>query len=307
MVVVPRYDDYEDTEDTGVRVQLLGHSEVAYYHRRHKGVDWVFVDHPSYKRPEGLYANEKGPYPDNQVRRPGGSCVCGGGGRGCGGNVLAGRRQGRGCGGSWRQRPGSGGRRVCSCARAPRAWSVAAPAVRALTHAPAPPAPQFRFTLLCLAGCEAPLHLPLPPGDDAGAEKTLYGQDVTFVANDWHASLVPVYLAAKYRPHGVFDNARSVLAIHNLRHQVGRGEGRGRAAQRWCHSPKGAAAEQHKWHAAAAHPLTRPAAASSPPPRVCSRRTRSRSSACRATGTAPRSGSTRPTSGRGRTPRRAAA
>ncbi len=40
------------------------------------------------------------------------------------------------------------------------------------------------------------------------------------MANDWHASLVPVYLAAKYRPHGVYENARSVLAIHNLRHQV---------------------------------------------------------------------------------------
>lgn len=41
------------------------------------------------------------------------------------------------------------------------------------------------------------------------------------MANDWHASLVPLYLAAKYRPHGVYGNARSVVAIHNLRHQVG--------------------------------------------------------------------------------------
>jgi len=134
MVIVPRYADYEDTEDTGVTVELLGHSEVAYFHRRHKvrtgssgrafaralgvhsaeaaavdadelvvvqditrlrltasrkahwfvvcsrrqhnartphhtnqGVDWVFVDHPSYKRPT-LYADEHGPYGDNQVR-----------------------------------------------------------------------------------------------------------------------------------------------------------------------------------------------------------------------------------------------
>ncbi|GBF98815.1 soluble starch synthase chloroplastic [Raphidocelis subcapitata] len=142
MVVVPRYAEYEDTHDTGVTVELLGHSEVGYFHRRHKGVDWVFVDHVSYKRPN-LYADELGPYGDNQ----------------------------------------------------------------------------FRFTLLCLAACEAPLHLPLPPAE--GGEPTLYGEDITFLANDWHGSLVPVYLAAKYRPHGVYTNARSVLAIHNPHQRQG--------------------------------------------------------------------------------------
>jgi starch synthase len=73
---------------------------------------------------------------------------------------------------------------------------------------------QFRYQLLCLAAMEAPLQLPL-------GEQGLYGQDCVFIANDWHAALVPVYLAAKYRPHGVYTNARSVMAIHNLRHQVG--------------------------------------------------------------------------------------
>jgi Starch synthase catalytic domain len=37
---------------------------------------------------------------------------------------------------------------------------------------------------------------------------------------DWHASLVPAYLAGKFRPGGVYNSARCVLAIHNLRHQV---------------------------------------------------------------------------------------
>ncbi len=55
----------------------------------------------------------------------------------------------------------------------------------------------------------------------AGPPAAKYGEDVVFVANDWHASLLPVYLAAKYRPYGVYRNARSILAIHNLRHQVG--------------------------------------------------------------------------------------
>lgn len=74
---------------------------------------------------------------------------------------------------------------------------------------------QFRFMLLALAGLEAPLQLPL-------GERGLYGEDCVFVANDWHAALVPVYLAAKYRAHGVYTNARSIMAIHNLRHQVRR-------------------------------------------------------------------------------------
>jgi starch synthase len=60
---------------------------------------------------------------------------------------------------------------------------------------------------------EAPLQLPL-------GEKGMYGQDCVFIANDWHAALVPVYLAAKYRAHGVYTSARSIMAIHNLRHQV---------------------------------------------------------------------------------------
>ena len=74
---------------------------------------------------------------------------------------------------------------------------------------------QFRYTLLCLAGLEAPLQLEL--------DGRAYGDNCIFIANDWHASMVPVYLAAKYRPGGVYRSARSVLAIHNLRHQVGRG------------------------------------------------------------------------------------
>lgn len=72
--------------------------------------------------------------------------------------------------------------------------------------------------LLALAALEAPLQLPL-------GDKGLYGEDCVFMANDWHASMVPVYLAAKYRAHGVYKNARSVMAIHNLRHQVRKGVG----------------------------------------------------------------------------------
>lgn len=71
---------------------------------------------------------------------------------------------------------------------------------------------QYRFALLNVAALEAPLILNLKGGT--------FGDDCVFIANDWHGALVPVYLAAKYRPHGVYQNSRSILAVHNLRHQV---------------------------------------------------------------------------------------
>ncbi|KAL9225411.1 hypothetical protein vseg_001340 [Gypsophila vaccaria] len=70
---------------------------------------------------------------------------------------------------------------------------------------------QFRFTLLCHAACEAPLVLPLGG--------FTYGDKCLFLVNDWHAGLVPVLVASKYRPHGVYKDARSVLVIHNMAHQ----------------------------------------------------------------------------------------
>lgn len=70
---------------------------------------------------------------------------------------------------------------------------------------------QFRFTLLCHAACEAPLVLPLGG--------ITYGEKCIFFVNDWHAGLVPVLLASKYRSVGVYKDARCVLAIHNLAHQ----------------------------------------------------------------------------------------
>ncbi|KAF8061313.1 SS1 [Scenedesmus sp. PABB004] len=135
MVVTPRYANYPEAIDTGMRLDIMG-AEVGFFHHEHRGVDWVFVDHPAFPRPGGIYADKHGVYGDNQ----------------------------------------------------------------------------FRYMLLSLAGLEAPLNLPLGPDG-------LYGQDCVFIANDWHAALVPVYLAAKYRPHGVYERARSVMAIHNLRHQ----------------------------------------------------------------------------------------
>ncbi|KAM7504879.1 hypothetical protein LguiB_003783 [Lonicera macranthoides] len=145
MVVSPRYlhdglldKKYAGATDVGCRTKIYcsgGVQEVSFFHEYRAGVDWVFVDHPSYHRPGNPYGDIFGAFGDNQ----------------------------------------------------------------------------FRFTLLCHAACEAPLVLPLGG--------FTYGEKCLFLANDWHASLVPVLLAAKYRPYGVYKDARSIVVIHNLAHQ----------------------------------------------------------------------------------------
>ncbi|KAI3900338.1 hypothetical protein MKW92_006933 [Papaver armeniacum] len=145
MVVSPRYVNgsasdkvYKGALDVQCRIKIPcfeAEHEVAFFHEYRAGVDWVFVDHPSYHRPGNPYGDQFGAYGDNQ----------------------------------------------------------------------------FRFTLLSHAACEAPLVLPLGG--------FTYGEKCMFLVNDWHASLVPVLLASKYRPYGVYKDARSILAIHNLAHQ----------------------------------------------------------------------------------------
>lgn len=42
------------------------------------------------------------------------------------------------------------------------------------------------------------------PGRYGEAPGFPYGDKVVFLANDWHAGLVPTYVAGKYRQHGVY-------------------------------------------------------------------------------------------------------
>ncbi|KAM3729746.1 hypothetical protein ACB098_12G035300 [Castanea mollissima] len=145
MVVSPKYINGTPADkkfanavdlDRLIKVYCFGGvQEVGFFHEYRDGVDWVFVDHPSYHRPGNPYGDIHGAFGDNQ----------------------------------------------------------------------------FRFTLLCHAACEAPLVLPLGG--------FTYGEKCLFLVNDWHASLVPILLAAKYRPYGVYKDARSILVIHNLAHQ----------------------------------------------------------------------------------------
>jgi starch synthase len=69
----------------------------------------------------------------------------------------------------------------------------------------------FRFTLLSLAALEAPLVLRLGG--------TPYGDKVLFLANDWQAGLVPLYICHKYRKNNVYSQARVIYAVHNLGYQ----------------------------------------------------------------------------------------
>ncbi len=70
MTISPRYKDYPDAWDTGMRalVYLFGqHHEVRYFHAKVDGVHHVFVDHPCYHR-GGIYGDSQGAYGDNLFR-----------------------------------------------------------------------------------------------------------------------------------------------------------------------------------------------------------------------------------------------
>lgn len=69
----------------------------------------------------------------------------------------------------------------------------------------------FRFTLLSLAALEAPLLLNL--------NGSTYGDKVLFLANDWQAGLVPLYLNHKYRPNGTYTRSRVMYVVHNIAYQ----------------------------------------------------------------------------------------
>ncbi|KAG2273401.1 hypothetical protein Bca52824_067956 [Brassica carinata] len=72
-----------------------------------------------------------------------------------------------------------------------------------------------RMVLFCKAAVEVPWYVP--------CGGVCYGDgNLAFIANDWHTALLPVYLRAYYRDHGLMKYTRSVLVIHNIAHQ-GRG------------------------------------------------------------------------------------
>lgn len=75
---------------------------------------------------------------------------------------------------------------------------------------------QLRFSLLCQAALEAPRVLNLNSSKYFSGP---YGEDIVFIANDWHTALLPCYLKSMYKPHGIYKKAKVVFCIHNIAYQ----------------------------------------------------------------------------------------
>ncbi|XP_048558397.1 granule-bound starch synthase 1b, chloroplastic/amyloplastic isoform X2 [Triticum urartu] len=150
MTIAPRYDQYKDTWDTNVLVEVIVGDRtetVRFFHCYKRGVDRVFVDHPMFlekvwgKTGSKLYGPTTGTdFRDNQLR----------------------------------------------------------------------------FCLLCLAALEAPRVLNLNNSEYFSGP---YGENVVFVANDWHTAVLPCYLKSMYKQNGIYENAKVAFCIHNIAYQ----------------------------------------------------------------------------------------
>nr|QYS25847.1 granule-bound starch synthase [Fritillaria thunbergii] len=75
---------------------------------------------------------------------------------------------------------------------------------------------QMRFSLLCLAALEAPRVLNLNNSEYFSGP---YGEDVVFIANDWHTGPLSCYLKSMYQSVGIYKNAKVAFCIHNIAYQ----------------------------------------------------------------------------------------
>ncbi|XP_051115414.1 granule-bound starch synthase 1, chloroplastic/amyloplastic-like [Andrographis paniculata] len=75
---------------------------------------------------------------------------------------------------------------------------------------------QLRFSLLCQAALEAPRLLNLNCSKHFSGP---YGEDVIFVANDWHTAILPCYLKSMYQSRGIYSSAKVAFCIHNIAYQ----------------------------------------------------------------------------------------
>ncbi|MBA0852626.1 hypothetical protein Goshw_007740 [Gossypium schwendimanii] len=71
---------------------------------------------------------------------------------------------------------------------------------------------QLRFSLLCQAALEAPRVLNLNSSKNFSGP---YGEDVVFIANDWHSALLPCYLKSMYQSRGIYMNAKVFIVRYN--------------------------------------------------------------------------------------------
>ncbi|XP_042380295.1 granule-bound starch synthase 1b, chloroplastic/amyloplastic-like [Zingiber officinale] len=150
MTIAPRYDQYYDSWDTSVLVDVkVGNriERVRYFHCYKRGVDRVFVDHPLF---------------------------------------LA------------------------------KVWGQTGGKLYGPTAGTDFEDNQQRFSLFCQAALLAPkvLHL-----NNSKYHSGPYGEDVIFVANDWHTGPLPCYLKSMYQSQGIYMNAKVAFCIHNIVYQ----------------------------------------------------------------------------------------
>ncbi|XP_072061864.1 granule-bound starch synthase 1, chloroplastic/amyloplastic isoform X2 [Arachis hypogaea] len=75
---------------------------------------------------------------------------------------------------------------------------------------------ELRFSLFCQAALEAPRVLNLKSNKYFSGS---YGEDVIFIANDWHTALLACYLKSMYQSRGIYKNAKVIFCIHNIAYQ----------------------------------------------------------------------------------------
>ncbi|KAI3862093.1 hypothetical protein MKX03_007316 [Papaver bracteatum] len=75
---------------------------------------------------------------------------------------------------------------------------------------------QLRLCLLSLAALEAPRVLILNSNKYFSGT---YGDEVVFIANDWHTSLLPCYLKSMYQSKGMYETSKVAYCIHNMAYQ----------------------------------------------------------------------------------------
>ncbi|KAL8111195.1 hypothetical protein AgCh_019057 [Apium graveolens] len=188
MTVSPRYDQYKDAWDTQVVVELKAGDkteQVRFFHCYKRGVDRIFVDHPWFlekvwgKTGSKIYGPITGK--DYQDNQLRFSLLC----QVNSPQLLS----------------------VCRCTvfilYFMFIWNL-----------------RLLYQVICpyyfQAALEAPRVLNLNSNKYFSGP---YGEDVVFIANDWHTALLSCYLKSMYKSHGMYLNAKVAFCIHNIAYQ----------------------------------------------------------------------------------------
>ena len=232
---------------TWTRLDLGGGEHwVNYHHERRQGVDWVLVEHMCFERQGALYGNDRGVYEDNTFR-------CEAFGHTW---LLCNTCQGpftwhwQPCI-LWQSRAACGVQhcdaqtqlacssqhlcvvcRFCllSLAACEAAMHLQLPEASGLEQLAGTASKQNNGTASERAagsdssdnGAQSNASKSDPASYDQifGPERcSALGDETVFVANDWHAGMVPVYLKHRYKAYGHLQNANALLAVHNLAYQ----------------------------------------------------------------------------------------